>query len=580
MKRHKQFSYLQKAIIVVFILILILNILAPYTADDFSFMEHSGYLDLWKREFNYWFTWSGRSVAGILVRHMVVLPKPVYDVIASGIYVLYLYLICRLAAPEVRASDFLIAAGLHFLFMPVFGQTVLWVSGACNYLFTAVLILLFLLQMQKPSVPGWRRCAGLFVLGVLAGWTNENTGGAMIFLELVLIGKNLLKNRDKAAGFVGSLIGFGMLVLAPGNAVRAAQDVTVDLSQGGFYSLVHDLNDAFHVIGQPKNQAVLWVIAVILLALCFSDRERRKRMAAYMTAAFLCVFVIVALDVQVLYDRTMFGSSTLLLVAIVIGLHGVREAGFETVKKCSLAVLAFCCFCSYGEAGLDLFYTHHLNSLRESAIAAQKERGLVNMVAFPITSEFLSIYNPLDGLVDVTRYQNLWVNKAMAQYYGVNTIVGVSMEKYQRIYQNGDVDLMNIIDLSDLEEYLSLCKQKGYTIIAASTKMTDELQPYAQMLESYGFEVSDGYLTGYCLADGTVISGEVYEEGGLAGHYSYASSSQDPSNADIMIDGQEYTNNQAGISLVVFDPAGDHAVDSITIEPDQDYGIVRSDDTI
>ena len=464
MKRHKQFSYLQKAIIVVFILILILNILAPYTADDFSFMEHSGYLDLWKREFNYWFTWSGRSVAGILVRHMVVLPKPVYDVIASGIYVLYLYLICRLAAPEVRASDFLIAAGLHFLFMPVFGQTVLWVSGACNYLFTAVLILLFLLQMQKPSVPGWRRCAGLFVLGVLAGWTNENTGGAMIFLELVLIGKNLLKNRDKAAGFVGSLIGFGMLVLAPGNAVRAAQDVTVDLSQGGFYSLVHDLNDAFHVIGQPKNQAVLWVIAVILLALCFSDRERRKRMAAYMTAAFLCVFVIVALDVQVLYDRTMFGSSTLLLVAIVIGLHGVREAGFETVKKCSLAVLAFCCFCSYGEAGLDLFYTHHLNSLRESAIAAQKERGLVNMVAFPITSEFLSIYNPLDGLVDVTRYQNLWVNKAMAQYYGVNTIVGVSMEKYQRIYQNGDVDLMNIIDLSDLEEYLSLCKQKGYML--------------------------------------------------------------------------------------------------------------------
>ena len=182
--------------------------------------------------------------------------------------------------------------------------------------------------------------------------------------------------------------------------------------------------------------------------------------------------------------------------------------------------------------------------------------------------------------MDVTRYQNLWVNKAMAQYYGVNTIVGVSMEKYQRIYQNGDVDLMNIIDLSDLEEYLSLCKQKGYTIIAASTKMTDELQPYAQMLESYGFEVSDGYLTGYCLADGTVISGEVYEEGGLAGHYSYASSSQDPSYADIMIDGQEYTNNQAGISLVVFDPAGDHAVDSITIEPDQDYGIVRSDDTI
>ena len=580
MKKHKQLSSLQKAIIAVFILILVLNILAPYTADDYSFMEHSGYLDLWRREINYWFTWSGRSVAGILVRHMVLLPKIIYDLIASGIYVFYLFLICCLAGDEVKASDYLIIAGLHFLFMPVFGQTVLWVSGACNYLFTAVLILLFLLQMQKPSKKGWRSCLGLLLLGVLAGWTNENTGGAMIFLELVLIGTNLFKHWDKACGFVGSLIGFAMLVLAPGNAVRAGQDVTVDLSQGKLYSLVHDLNDAFHVIAQPKNQAILWVIAVLLLALCFADRERRKKMAAYMAAAFLCVFVIVALNVQVLYDRTMFGASTLLLVAIAIGFRGVRDAGFVRVKQCGMAVLAFCCFCSYGEAGLDLFYTHHLNSMRESEIAAQKERGLTNMVAFPITSEFLSVYNPLNGLTDVTRYQNLWVNKAMAQYYGVNTIVGVSREKYQRIYQNGDVDLMNIIALSDLSKYLNLCRQKGYTVIAASTLINEDLLPYARMLEEYGFQEANGYLTGYVSRDGTVISGESYEEGGIAGHYSYASSSDDPSYADIMIDGLEYTNNQAGISLVVFDPVTDHAVDSITIEPDQEYGIVRSDDTI
>lgn len=566
--------------IAVFCLILILNFLAPYTADDFSFMEHSGYLDLWRREWNYWFTWSGRSVAGILVRHMVLLPKPVYDIIASGVYVLYLYLICLLAGRKASASDYLMIAGLNFLLMPVFGQTVLWVSGACNYLFTAVLILLFLLLMQQPSKTNAARCTGLFLLGIVAGWTNENTGGAMIFLELCLLGRDLLKSMDKACGFLGSLLGFGLLVLAPGNAVRAAQDVTVDLSRGHLYSLVHDLNDAFHVIAQPQNQAILWIIAVVLFALCFQDSQRRKTMGSYMAAAFLCVFVIVALDVQVLYDRTMFGSSTLLLVAIMIGLEGVKDAGFVRVKQSALAVLAFCCFCSYGEAGLDLFYTHQLNSLREKEIAAEKAKGLVNLVAFPITSEFLSDYNPLHGLTDVTRYQDLWVNKAMAQYYGVHTIVSVSREKYQRIYQNGDVDLMNCIDLSDLPEYLELCQAKGYTIIAVSTQLTDALLPYARLLQQYGFQAVNGYLTGYCAADGTVLSSSEYVEGGLAGHYSYASSSSDPSYADIMIDGQEYTNNQAGISLVIFDPSSDRAVDSITIEPDQDHGIVRSDDTV
>lgn len=566
--------------IAVFCLILILNFLAPYTADDFSFMEHSGYLDLWRREWNYWFTWSGRSVAGILVRHMVLLPKPVYDIIASGVYVLYLYLICLLAGRKASASDYLMIAGLNFLLMPVFGQTVLWVSGACNYLFTAVLILLFLLLMQRPSKTNAARCAGLFLLGIVAGWTNENTGGAMIFLELCLLGRDLLKSMDKACGFLGSLLGFGLLVLAPGNAVRAAQDVTVDLSRGHLYSLVHDLNDAFHVIAQPQNQAILWIIAVVLFALCFQDSQRRKTMGSYMAAAFLCVFVIVALDVQVLYDRTMFGSSTLLLVAIMIGLEGVKDAGFVRVKQSALAVLAFCCFCSYGEAGLDLFYTHQLNSLREKEIAAEKAKGLVNLVAFPITSEFLSDYNPLHGLTDVTRYQDLWVNKAMAQYYGVHTIVSVSREKYQRIYQNGDVDLMNCIDLSDFPEYLELCQAKGYTIIAVSTQLTDALLPYARLLQQYGFQAVNGYLTGYCAADGTVLSSGEYVEGGLAGHYSYASSSPDPSYADIMIDGQEYTNNQAGISLVIFDPSSDRAVDSITIEPDQDHGIVRSDDTV
>ena len=580
MIKQKQLSSLQKAMIAVFCLILILNFLAPYTADDFSFMEHSGYLDLWRREWNYWFTWSGRSVAGILVRHMVLLPKPVYDIIASGVYVLYLYLICLLAGRKASASDYLMIAGLNFLLMPVFGQTVLWVSGACNYLFTAVLILLFLLLMQRPSKTNAARCAGLFLLGIVAGWTNENTGGAMIFLELCLLGRDLLKSMDKACGFLGSLLGFGLLVLAPGNAVRAAQDVTVDLSRGHLYSLVHDLNDAFHVIAQPQNQAILWIIAVVLFALCFQDSQRRKTMGSYMAAAFLCVFVIVALDVQVLYDRTMFGSSTLLLVAIMIGLEGVKDAGFVRVKQSTLAVLAFCCFCSYGEAGLDLFYTHQLNSLREKEIAAEKAKGLVNLVAFPITSEFLSDYNPLHGLTDVTRYQDLWVNKAMAQYYGVHTIVSVSREKYQRIYQNGDVDLMNCIDLSDFPEYLELCQAKGYTIIAVSTQLTDALLPYARLLQQYGFQAVNGYLTGYCAADGTVLSSSEYVEGGLAGHYSYASSSPDPSYADIMIDGQEYTNNQAGISLVIFDPSSDRAVDSITIEPDQDHGIVRSDDTV
>ena len=69
----------------------------------------------------------------------------------------------------------------------------------------------------------------MFIIGLLAGWTNENTsvGLIVILLSTLIIDKITTKKwnltKTKVAGIIGSLIGFILMICAPGNYVRNAE---------------------------------------------------------------------------------------------------------------------------------------------------------------------------------------------------------------------------------------------------------------------------------------------------------------------------------------------------------------------
>ncbi|EKC57279.1 conserved hypothetical protein, membrane, partial [human gut metagenome] len=113
---------------------------------------------------------------------------------------------------------------------PVFGQTNLWMCGACNYLWATVGCCAFLLPwryyLQQPFASTARMAAGMALAGLLAGWLSENTSAGMLVC-LVLAGAVVFKRERRlpawmATGLAGALVGFALLITARGNFNRAS----------------------------------------------------------------------------------------------------------------------------------------------------------------------------------------------------------------------------------------------------------------------------------------------------------------------------------------------------------------------
>lgn len=90
---------------------------------------------------------------------------------------------------------------------PVFGQTNLWMCGACNYLWATVGCCAFLLPwryyLQQPFASTARMAAGMALAGLLAGWLSENTSAGMLVC-LVLAGAVVFKRERRLPAWMAT----------------------------------------------------------------------------------------------------------------------------------------------------------------------------------------------------------------------------------------------------------------------------------------------------------------------------------------------------------------------------------------
>lgn len=157
-----------------------------------------------------------------------------FDMVNAGMVVLLLLAIQWIALGgrvTAKLSPFITALSFFCIwaFTFGFGSVMFWVAGACNYLWTSVFLLLFLIPYVRHyvtggqvSYPAWFGPLW-FVLGLLAGNSNENTicwiglsGG----LYLLYAWKKKTLSAWMLWGLIGLGIGYLALMLAPGNVVR------------------------------------------------------------------------------------------------------------------------------------------------------------------------------------------------------------------------------------------------------------------------------------------------------------------------------------------------------------------------
>ena len=220
--------------VLLFALLLVFNFLTPMTADDYLFtFSH----DHWSRLTGVdeivpsmaalRQNTNGRVFAHFFVQLFLLWPRWIFNVLNAGLgtllfYILYRYVRCGDARRDLAALLFL--AGALFVLLPAFGQVFLWLTGACNYLWTAVLTLAFLYPFyaryfERESLRSPALRVLYLILGFFAGGWSENGSLAMLcaafgFLALTWLREKRLP-RFLTLSFLVTCAGFLFLMSAP-----------------------------------------------------------------------------------------------------------------------------------------------------------------------------------------------------------------------------------------------------------------------------------------------------------------------------------------------------------------------------
>ena len=469
-----------------FAAIFIFNYFTPFLSDDYSYAAQArtarGLADLIAQEYHQYMTWIGRSVAHLILRISLRLPLILFKTANSAMFVLLSFLI-YLEIPHRKKYDpivFLLIQLSLWLFTVDFRQTVLWQTGACNYLWTTTIILAMMTTMHRlrgaavtavsagtsaaaPANAPAAMSAGtsvivserkglrrgillipLFVFGVVAGWCSENTSGAcLVYILLLVIDERVNEKRwfaEGIAGALGTLTGLLFMVLAPGNALRA------QVREKGNYTGILGLASRFQKVTLIVCQYffVLLCVAGILLIvihLLMRKEERRTRLQMLRRPlVFLFLFLITAYALiltEPTQPRAYFGAGIFLIIAVLslvrtalnLEIRTDRSIGVRTVTYSILMVLSLYFVFMYFRCGASNVRIYRDWKERADYIEKQIAEGNDDITVAQVHKDFYNDYSALPEM-ELTEDPGYWTNVGYEEYYGVSSIRAIPYDDW------------------------------------------------------------------------------------------------------------------------------------------------------
>ncbi|WP_298014465.1 DUF6056 family protein [uncultured Megasphaera sp.] len=227
-------------ILFIFIAVMMfrLNRPTPWVVDDLLksqvAMNIHSVNDLFQHGKNFYLHWGGRVWGEVFAQVFLMIPKNIFDFINTAAYMFLLLLLQWNIIGKWKMNPGILVFTHFFLLLclPAFGQDILWISGTANYMWPSFFTLLFLGLWRSYEVNLNERfnhplsmCL-FFILGISAGWSNENVSVGLIAISVgyMYMYKAKLKKIPNFAyvGVLGLILGALALWLAPGNFVRFA----------------------------------------------------------------------------------------------------------------------------------------------------------------------------------------------------------------------------------------------------------------------------------------------------------------------------------------------------------------------
>lgn len=420
------------------IYMLFLNIKTPLIADDYVYTFIFGtttpvgsFTDIISSQWTYYLTWGGRVLAESLTQIFMFLGKNVYNIANSFCYIVFILVIYfNAVGRKIKGSILVITMILSWFFIPMFGQTVMWITGSCNYLWCGTIILLAILpfRLYEEKQGGILSSIWFGILMIplffLSGITNENTAGGMILIMLlfsfVYIKRKLKLPVFVYTGLFFSICGFLCMIFAPGNGMRADNESAVAEVTAivGSSPIITRLS---YFAYNLYDLMPLLIIASIILVLLYKQKWKKELLIFGIFIVSAAASMIVMLAPPKFPPRAMFGLVSFVIIGVIYGIDKI-EISKAQVK--SFVFVPGCCVVFYfimslGYAGMDAITVSRQYTQRVAMIEEKRDEPIITVPGITPISK----HNGMYGLRDVQVDPNHWVNRSLADYYGVLNIV-------------------------------------------------------------------------------------------------------------------------------------------------------------
>lgn len=462
MNRKLQTILILIILIFVFVLMFLLNSNTHHFHDEFVFSTVYGEVpsriannlsDVLISLKNMYLMHTGRIIVHGILSVLLILNKTIFNILNSLVFTILCFILMNLATKKEksllnRILIIILIFPMLWETLPVFSETILWTSGALNYLWPAVFTI-FYINVHFEKLEGKRDKKSdkyiLPILGLIGGLLHEVVGVVVvstIFFVLVYEYIKLKKiNFTFLSSMISTFIGFLLILLAPGTSARNELATAGNME----YTLISGLRTAFDNFMQTINLNIVMfiVIAICIILFLIKIIKNRKILMEdityfkFFSYIFSATLVYIAMIVsKEFFMRVCFIPYILFVLAFF---EGISVINIKYVKEILLTLLII--VFSYN-AYFSILETVQLSKKqyssweqREEYIQSEVEKGNKDIYVdkFDVETNTYTYYG------EISTSKSYTANKSMATYYGLDSI---------RINKNYYLDL-NLVETSN-----------------------------------------------------------------------------------------------------------------------------------
>ncbi len=456
--KYKKVGTKIRVIIATFLIAILfywLNLYTPLYADDYSYSysfatgeKILSFTQIINSQMSHYYCMNGRSITHTLAQMFLMFGDTIFNYINTISFILLIYLIYFHSFGEMKylsASKLFFIAMLLFLITPAFGQSYLWITGAANYLYGILLILVFLIPYRIQINKHYNNLYSIWIevlLGlmygiaaIVAGWTNENTAVAMCVIMISYISYFfIMKLRIHIwnfTGLIGGITGLIIMLTSPGNASRLA-------NAGGSGGIIEWLKRMVFYTCDMVTYLHMGIIIIMILLYCYAAEQHNNSKTestthynnVNLTKCILPLIYLLGFTVSIYsmivspsFPARVYSGPVVFLLITIGSIDSMVDWSKKNIKIVKLFVMSFLIFLSastyvkafYELKNIDISYQQRVTTINK---AVSKHEDYVEIPNICGNSGY-SCYGPRG---DLSFDSNEWPNTAIARYYNIDKV--------------------------------------------------------------------------------------------------------------------------------------------------------------